>query len=303
MRQVILISILLTARFGLAQLVPYGATWKYYDLAMSPPNQGSTTWIQNAFNDASWASGPSELGYGDGDEATVISSSTLTAYYRYTFNVDDPADYSNLNLQLTYDDGSVIYLNGVEIWRVNMPSGPITYNTFASSTSSDNAQATTTVANTLVAGTNLLAVENHQRSANSSDLSFNITMSGVPANGVAIVTRGPYLQKANSSSIVIRWRTNIATASIVDYGPSPTSLTQTTTDTASTVEHVLSLTSLSASTVYYYQIRTNSDTLVFPSNQVYFKTYPVPGTATPLTAWILGDCGTGNNDARNVRNA
>ncbi|HJW28858.1 MAG TPA: metallophosphoesterase, partial [Saprospiraceae bacterium] len=41
----------------------------------------------------------------------------------------------------------------------------------------------------------------------------------------------------------------------------------------------------------------------FPSNQVYFKTYPVPGTATPLTAWILGDCGTGNNDARNVRNA
>ena len=285
------------------QIIFYGCDWKYYDLAMEPPNQSSVTWKQPTFNDASWMSGPSELGYGDGDEATVISSATLTAYYRLSFNVEDPSDFSNLLLQLTYDDGAVIYLNGVEIWRVNMPMGTITYNTFASSTSNDNAQASLTIQNTLLSGTNLLAVEVHQRSVSSTDLSFNFTMSGIAAPGVAMITRGPYLQKANDTSIVMRWRTNIATPSVIDYGLSTTSLVHTINDTASLTEHIVFIDSLVASTNYYYQIRTATDTLIFPSSSVYFKTYPTPGTSTPLTAWILGDCGTGNNDARNVRNA
>jgi Calcineurin-like phosphoesterase len=285
------------------QIVYYGCNWKYYDLAMQPPNQSTVTWKQFAYNDATWVSGLSELGYGDGDESTVISSATLTAYYRYTFNVDDPADFSNLQLQLTYDDGAVVYLNGVEIWRVNMPDGTITYNTFASSNSSDNAQASLSIQNTLVAGSNLLAVEIHQRSASSTDLSFNFTMTGVPAPGVAVVTRGPYLQQANDTSIILRWRTNIATASTIDYGISTTSLLNTVTDPSSVTEHAFFINSLNAATQYYYRIRTSTDTLIFPSSSIYFKTYPIPGTAAPLTAWILGDCGTGNNDARNVRNA
>lgn len=285
------------------QIISYGVNWKYYDQAQAPPNQGSTTWIQNAYNDNAWDEGPAELGYGDGDEATVISSSTLTAYYRYEFNVNDPADYSDLNLYLTYDDGAVIYLNGTEIWRVNMPSGPITYNTFASTNSNDNATATTTKPNTLLQGTNVLAVENHQRSASSTDLSFNFSMSGVPGNGVAIITRGPYLQKANSNIMTVRWRTNIATASTIDYGPSTTNLNHTASNSTAVTEHVLTIDSLSPSTIYYYQIKTASDTLLFPATDVYFKTYPTPGAQTPLTAWILGDCGTANNDARNVRNA
>jgi len=293
--------VLVDQMFG--QIIYYGCDWKYYDLAMEPPNQSSVTWKQPAFNDASWSSGPSELGYGDGDEATVISSATLTAYYRYTFTVEDPADYSNLLLQLTYDDGAVIYLNGVEIWRVNMPMGTITYNTFASSNSGDNVQATLSIQNSLLTGSNLLAVEIHQRSASSTDLSFNFTMSGIAAPGVALVTRGPYLQKANDTSMVMRWRTNIATPSIINYGLSATSLTHTVTDTSSVTEHVVLIDSLNASTSYYYQVRTSTDTLIFPSSSIYFKTYPTPGTATPLTAWILGDCGTGTNDARNVRNA
>ena len=167
-----------------AQLISYGSLWRYYDLAMAPPNQGGDNWKEIEYNDDTWDIGPAHLGYGDGDEATVISSSTLTAYYRHTFNVDDPADYSQITLYLTYDDGAVVYLNGSEVWRVNMPGGNITYNTFASSTSPENAQANTTIANTLVAGDNILAVEVHQRSATSTDLSFDFSLFGVPANGV-----------------------------------------------------------------------------------------------------------------------
>jgi hypothetical protein len=285
------------------QVILYGCDWKYYDLAMAPPNQSNITWKQQAYNDASWNSGPSELGYGDGDEATVISSATLTGYYRYTFNVDDPADFSDLLMNLTYDDGAVIYLNGNEVWRVNMPSGTIAYNTFASSNSNDNAQASLTITNSLVTGTNLVAVEVHQRSASSTDLSFNFTMTGIPASGAAVVTRGPYLQKANDTSVVVRWRTNLETISKIDYGTSLTSLNHTKTINTVVTEHIVFLDSLTPATTYYYRIRTNTDTIVFPSASVYFKTYPVPGTPTPLTAWVIGDCGTGNNDARNVRNA
>ena len=303
MRGFLLIACFLFINSLVGQIVYYGCDWKYYDLGMAPPNQSGVTWKQAAYNDVSWTSGPAELGYGDGDEATVISSATLTAYYRYAFNVDDPADFSNLMLQLTYDDGAVVYLNGVEIWRVNMPNGNITYNTFASTNSSDNAQASLTITNTLVSGSNLLAVEIHQRSASSTDLSFNFTMSGVPASGVAVVTRGPYLQQATDTSMIVRWRTNIATTSTIDYGTTQASLNYSKTETTSTIEHSIFINSLNANTTYYYQIRTTTDTLIFPSSSTYFKTYPTPGTATPLTAWFIGDCGTGNNDARNVRNA
>jgi hypothetical protein len=125
MRGFLLIACIIITNTLCGQIVYYGCDWKYFDLAMAPPNQSGVTWKQAAYNDVSWTSGPAELGYGDGDEATVISSATLTAYYRYTFNVDDPADFSNLLLQLTYDDGAVVYLNGDEIWRVNMPNGTL----------------------------------------------------------------------------------------------------------------------------------------------------------------------------------
>ena len=303
MRIFIVISLLLLPEKIFSQIVQYGIDWKYFDLAMAPPNQSGTTWKQLAYNDASWASGPSELGYGDADEATIISSATETAYFRYSFNVQDPEDYSDLALNLTYDDGAVVYLNGSEIWRVNMPNGTINYGTFASSNSGDDAQASTTKPNTLVEGLNLIAVEIHQHNASSSDISFNLAMSGIPAPGVAVITRGPYLQQATDTSIIVRWRTNIATPSTIDYGPSVTSLNQTQTHATSSTEHALFIDDLTAATKYFYQISTATDTIVFPSSSLYFKTYPAPNTAPPLTAWILGDCGTGNNDARNVRNA
>ena len=49
-------------------LTPAGSVWKYLD---NGTNQG-TAWRAPAFNDTTWASGPAQLGYGDGDEATVV---------------------------------------------------------------------------------------------------------------------------------------------------------------------------------------------------------------------------------------
>jgi hypothetical protein len=96
-------------------LVPQGANWKYLD---NGSDQG-TLWQQPGFNDASWASGSAELGYGDGDENTTVSygpnssNKYITTYFRHAFTVSNPAQYSSLYLEWMRDDGIVIYLNGV----------------------------------------------------------------------------------------------------------------------------------------------------------------------------------------------
>ncbi len=169
-----------------------GATWKYLD---NGTNQG-TAWSGTAFDDSAWASGPAELGYGDGDEATLVdcgpndpgctSANYITTYFRHTFDVPDSSLFSGLNLRLLRDDGAVVYLNGVEIWRTNMPAGSVTYTTLASSAVGGTDETTfyspaALLANTLVDGANVLAVEIHQSGAASSDISFDLELTGVPS--------------------------------------------------------------------------------------------------------------------------
>ena len=115
-------------------LVATGSVWGYLD---NGSDQG-TAWRSPSFNDSGWAVGPAELGYGDSDEATVISyggnsnSKYTTTYYRHTFSVADPSLYSSLTLDVLRDDGAIVYLNGTEVYRGNMPGGSVSYTTWAS---------------------------------------------------------------------------------------------------------------------------------------------------------------------------
>lgn len=130
------------------------------------------------------------MGYGDGDEATVISfgpstrNSYITTYFRKAFGVTNPAAFTTLRLNLLRDDGAVVYVNGVEVTRSNMPTSAITNATLASATVNGAAasayDAITVPASALVAGTNAVAVEVHQSAANSSDLSFDLEVIGQP---------------------------------------------------------------------------------------------------------------------------
>jgi hypothetical protein len=111
--------------FGQTILVDSGSVWYYLDDGF---NQ-DTAWKEPGFNHTTWASGPAQLGYGDGDEATVISygpnpnNKYITYYFRHSFVVNNPSQYIGLLLKLLRDDGAVVYLNGVEIERSNMPVG------------------------------------------------------------------------------------------------------------------------------------------------------------------------------------
>jgi hypothetical protein len=163
-------------------LVHGGSVWKYLD---DGSNQG-TAWRNPAFNDNAWASGPAQLGYGDGDEATLVSygpdmnNKYITTYFRRTFAVSDISVFTNLLLRLMRDDGAVVYLNGIEVFRSNLPGGTIAYNTLASASADESVAfySATLSTNQLINGANLLAVEVHQSATNSSDLSFDLELIG-----------------------------------------------------------------------------------------------------------------------------
>ena len=283
----------------------WGEEWRYYDLAMEPPLQfpDSIAWFEPDYVDSLWSVDTAQLGYGDGDEATVISDTTLTAYFRYSFHVSDSADLGAVELNLLYDDGAVVYLNGTEVWRVNMPAGPITYATFAAGSSGDNALESLTIPPTaLVNGNNIIAVEVHQRSAGSSDLSFDFSLSAQVVGQISVL-RGPYLQQGSPNSMVLKWRTSDLTQSIVEYGTSIDSLSSVVVDTVLKIDHEIFIVDLEPNTKYYYQISTQDTVLVPSENELYFKTSPQHGKPQKFYAWILGDPGTANNNARAVRDA
>ena len=173
----------------------YGSDWSYLD---DGSNQG-IAWRSPNFNDSSWASGASELGYGDNDETTVVgfgndpNNKHATTYFRRTFQVTESFDTAELDL--FYDDGAVVYLNGQEVNRVNIAGNigdPVGFQDFATGSVGDGARAFFDLSSLLVVGTNTLAVEIHQRSGSSSDISFNaavtLTTNLGGANSIPLTT-------------------------------------------------------------------------------------------------------------------
>jgi hypothetical protein len=121
--------------------------------------------------------------------------------------------------------------------------------------------------------------------------------------GSGSLTRGPYLNHANDSSIVVRWRSSDPVVGRVYYGLSPDLLDLQTDEAQTTIEHVVQLTGLAPYTRYYYSVGSPEDTLAGNDSEHAFRTSPVPGTATDTRIWVLGDCGNANADAAAVRDA
>lgn len=287
-------------------LVPDGATWRYLD---DGSNQG-TAWRALGFDDSTWSAGPAELGYGDGDEATVVSfgpnasNKYITTYFRHDFAVPTPGIYQSLELRTVRDDGAVVYINGTEVFRSNMTSGAIGHTTTAqsaqSSTSEEIFQFAVIDSTTLVAGTNTIAVEIHQSSPSSSDKSFDLRLIGHQGD---TVTRGPYLQRGTPDEVTIHWLTDVPTESRVWIGPDPGSLAVWTTDTALVTTHVVRVTGLAADTEYAYGVGHGTQVLSGGDADHVFRTAPTAGADEPMRIWVVGDSGTANSNARAVRDA
>ena len=145
--------------------------------------------------------------------------------------------------------------------------------------------------------------------ADAGQFMLSAAGSVLPAGPVAeapTVVRGPYLQSGTSSSVIIKWRTDEATDSLVRYGldHDPDGLTLSATNSTSTTEHAVQLTGLSADVKYFYSVGSSSALQLAGGDRDHFVvTAPVPGTAKPTRIWVIGDSGTADRSARAVRDA
>jgi len=175
-------------------LVARQAEWRYQDNGEEPP----ADWVLEGYDDSTWSMGAAELGYGENDEATVLSfgddplNKRLSYFFRRQFTAPDPRDLTDIEGLIWLDDGAVIYLNGEELLRLNMPEGAIQNGTHAST----NVEGTEPIPFTLPsgrlkAGVNTLAVRVHQVQPASGDLSFALSLGSIHFRGLPEILLEP----------------------------------------------------------------------------------------------------------------
>ncbi|MBQ8047688.1 MAG: CotH kinase family protein [Prevotella sp.] len=161
-------------------LIAEGAVWTYYD-------QGSLdgkNWTDPNYSTTGWKQGESPLGYSK-DQTTTIdyggnaSRKYPTYYFRNTVSLSQtPTNGAKFVLNYTVDDGFIIYVNGVEAGRYNMPNGNVTFETMAASDAKSNPDKGTMQidASFFKQGYNTIAVEVHNNSWTSTDILWNATL-------------------------------------------------------------------------------------------------------------------------------
>jgi hypothetical protein len=167
-------------------IVSSGALWKYSDQGL---NLGSA-WVDPAFDDRAWPSGPSPLGYGDANGVLPATTNSfgpnsndkfITTYYRHAFVLTNTVAVPNLSIQV--DDGAIVYLNGTKVLGVNLTNTVVDWRTLANSSiggsMETNWYSTNLPPALFVRGTNVLAAEVHQAATDSSDLFFNLKLTGL----------------------------------------------------------------------------------------------------------------------------
>jgi hypothetical protein len=161
-------------------LIGPGEVWRYRDLSTDE----GTAWRQPVFDDATWASGAAQLGYGQGDEQTMISfgaddfAKNTTTYLRKKFTLATGVTLTNVALRVCFTDGIAVYLNGVEILRRNLSTNAaFDLPAFASNAARQNYWFSFPVNPALLhAGTNTVAAELHRQTPTGPDLSFDLQL-------------------------------------------------------------------------------------------------------------------------------
>ena len=73
---------------GQTVLIEEGDEWRFFKGTEEPPS----VWNVLDFDDSSWETGPSGFGYGDNDDATMLSDmrdNYLSIYTRKSFEIED----------------------------------------------------------------------------------------------------------------------------------------------------------------------------------------------------------------------
>src|SRR5262245_53982683 len=181
-------------------LISDRSSWKYLK-GTSEASSPTTAWRQLAFNDASWLSGTTPVGYGETFISTLLNdmrSNYTAVFFRKIFVVNDPSAVSDLILEAQYDDGFKVWINGTHVLDANMAAGEVPYNGTAGAALEDltfKVFKLNNAASYLRAGNNVIAIQAHNSSlSTSSDFFLDIRLKAQagPSN------RGPTPGRINS---------------------------------------------------------------------------------------------------------
>ena len=178
-----------------SQIIKEDDTWQYYDQG-SLDNQN---WQSPSYNTSAWKSGKAPLGYNNSNTTTTkldwgsdTNNKRPTYYFRKQFNLSkEPDATQTFDFSYSVDDGCIIYVNGTEVHRDNMPEGTVSYTTFSPSTEGQQVTGNFTINSTLLhAGSNVIAVEVHNNNAPSSDLYWAGTLTLTETGAGNLINEG-----------------------------------------------------------------------------------------------------------------
>ncbi len=187
-------------------LIHGGDNWTYSDTGTDL----GTNWSQPAYDDSLWSSGAGRFGYGELPDATTVNfgadpnNKNITTYFRKRIVVPWNQYFTNLNFRLSQTAGAVVWLNGQEAFRTNLPPGPIACTNLATASLNGNPgyiYYQTSLAATLRPGTNLIAVEVHQNAVTNAVLGFDMELLG----GAFVVPAPTLSASLSNNSIVLNW--------------------------------------------------------------------------------------------------
>ena len=171
-------------------LIDEGAQWKYFKGTREPSLTRGPLWRQVSFDDSSWLSGNTPIGYGESFIATNLSDMRgryTTVYLRKNFEVTDLDAIEKVVLETMYDDGINIWINGVHVVSGNTPSAELSFDATVGNRSENHDFTSITLADPsayLVSGTNVISAQViNSYLSNSSDCFFDIRLTGQMAEG------------------------------------------------------------------------------------------------------------------------
>ncbi|MBZ4421232.1 galactose oxidase-like domain-containing protein [Myxococcus sp. RHSTA-1-4] len=195
----------------LRRVIAFADTWKYDDRGVDL----GPDWYLPSYDDDGWRSGPGQLGYGDGDEGTLLTRTTpaqSSVFFRKRVTLDRPV--ARAQLEALFDDGMAVWINGVRVFGRNVDDG-VEFGKYATaSVSNEYERADVPLSgNPFVVGENVIAVVVKQVSDTSDDLTFALSLDvemtdgGPPPDTLTVLSPNGGEVLLSGSSAVLRWST------------------------------------------------------------------------------------------------
>jgi len=187
---------------SLTYLAPESTNWSYHTGESYPGDDDSgKSWIETGYNDSSWVSATTPIGFGDNDDNTLVvgmQTNFISLFLRHEFTIAAGAPIpTSLLLRAYFDDGCVVYINGREVARFSLDAGDIPFPPPSGFAQNHEAaweeEILTGTASYLRAGTNTIAIQAINQSLGSGDLSIDTELKtpppssepGIPSPGAA----------------------------------------------------------------------------------------------------------------------